>query len=258
MIKNTINFCNELTESFKSSEIMRSGYFIGIAGYPNSGKSTLFNSLLKRKRAITSRTPGTTRDYLEETIMIDGMAIKIIDTAGIRETEDTIEIQGIQFVESILKQSNMIFIINDITKGEEYSELLIKNIYDKYPEKEIVILQNKIDKIGINEFKSKNNSLFISAKMDIGIDELKQYISTKANESTDRVKDILVNQRHAVLLKRTKEILSDALSAIKDGMENEIISIDIRTAAKTLGEITGNTWNDDVLNNIFSKFCIGK
>jgi tRNA modification GTPase len=258
-IGEVIDYCDSLLQFQKGSEILRSGYMVGIAGYPNSGKSTFFNALLNKERAIVSHIAGTTRDYLEETIYIKDLPVRIIDTAGIRETEDVIEIEGIKFVEKLLNQSNMILIINDISISDNNSDELIKNINSKYPDREVAIIQNKIDLKPIELDKQKDyKEFFISAKGSIGIEEIKNNIYDKALISTDRVNDIILNQRHSLILKNASEFLRNAINAIDLQMENEVISIEIRTAIKTLGEITGETYSEDILNNIFSNFCIGK
>jgi tRNA modification GTPase len=259
-IENTLNFCIELSESFRAAEVLRSGYFVAIAGFPNSGKSTLFNKLLQRKRAIVSEIPGTTRDYLEETIYLNGIGIKLIDTAGLRHTEDEIEIEGIKFAESILKQSNLILILNDISISPDHSKILFDKLKTQFPDSPSIIVQNKTDKIDF-EYKSQSVNkleILISAKHNIGLDELKTFIESEARKDTNRIKDILINQRHSALLKEAASALNSSLNSLKTGMENEIISIDIRRAAKTLGEITGESWSEELLNNIFSRFCIGK
>ena len=250
-------YCIELASSYKSAEILRSGYFVGIAGYPNSGKSTLFNALLQRQRAIVSEIPGTTRDYLEETIMLDGIAVRIIDTAGLRDTSDVIEIEGIKMVESVLGQSNLILVLNDISIAPDHSDNLVNQLKSRYPDHETMLVQNKSDKLD-SEVKTESNTIYISAKKGTGLDELRQAIGTKASESTARIHDVLVNQRHAVLLKQAAEDLGSALTACWENLDNTAISIDIRRATRTLGEITGEIWSEDVLNNIFSRFCIGK
>lgn len=257
-IGNAISSCKELTEAYKASEILRSGYYVGIAGYPNSGKSTLFNTLLQRERAITSHIPGTTRDYIEETLLLNGISVKLIDTAGLRDTEDIIELEGIRLVNSVIEQSNMILVINDITISPYNSDKLLNSLKKKYPEKIIFLINNKIDKVTDNLNATNFEAVYISAKKNVGIEQLKQRIEKAALESTERVLDILINQRHAVLLKRATDELQGALQAVNDNFENEFIAIDIRRAIKTLGEITGESWDDEILNNIFSKFCIGK
>jgi tRNA modification GTPase len=136
-INTTKDFCSELSNSFSSAEILRSGFFVGIAGYPNSGKSTLFNSLLEHKRAIVSEIPGTTRDYLEGSIMLNGISITLFDTAGIRESDDIVEIEGVRLVDSVINQANLVFVLNDISKSRNNSNELYKSLKHKYPDTEI-------------------------------------------------------------------------------------------------------------------------
>ncbi|ROL62432.1 tRNA uridine-5-carboxymethylaminomethyl(34) synthesis GTPase MnmE [Bacteroidetes/Chlorobi group bacterium ChocPot_Mid] len=255
-IENTQKYCKELAESYKSAEILRSGFFVGIAGYPNAGKSKLFNTLLQRNRAIVSEIPGTTRDYLEENIMLGGIIIRLIDTAGIRDSKDVIEIEGIKMVESILKQSNMILVLNDISISENHSDKLYHEIKEKYPHSNIQLIQNKIDLIEIQE--RKPTSIYISAKMGDGIEELKSVIEQTAKLNTERLQDVLVNQRQANLLTQASIDLENAINSLQSGLSNEVIAIDIRNSAQKLGEITGESWSEEVLNTVFGKFCIGK
>lgn len=255
-IQNAIEFCTELSSSHRSAEILRSGYCVGIAGYPNAGKSTLFNALLKRERAIVSETPGTTRDYLDETIYVNDIAVRITDTAGIRETKDSIEIDGLRMAESVLDQSNMILVLNDVTISPHYSNSLLFSIETKYPGAKCYLVQNKIDKL--HKEDRIDYPLSISAKQKMFINDLSDFIERDARESTERCKDVLINQRQATLLDRAATELENAMQLVMDERENELISLEIATAAKTLGEITGETWSEEVLNNIFSRFCIGK
>ncbi len=253
-INDAINICRNLFSSFHSAEILREGFYVGIAGYPNSGKSTLFNSLLSKERAIVSHLPGTTRDYLEESLLINGIGVKLIDTAGIRESDDIIEIQGIALVESVLKQSDMILVINDASKGLHFSDNLFNELKAKYPNAHPLLIQNKIDLIDAKT----DDYISISAKHKIGIEELKSNIGESASNSVNRVTDVLINQRHSKLLKQVSEILENSIFEIRNGKENELIAIDIREASAKLGDITGDNWNEEVLNNIFAAFCIGK
>ncbi len=255
-MEETRTYCRSLALSFKSAEILRSGYFVGIAGYPNSGKSTLFNTLLERDRAIVSEIPGTTRDYLEETIILNGISVRIIDTAGLRDTKDIIEIEGIKFVESVLEQSNLIIVLNDISRSENYSDELLKQIENRFPGHEIVLVHNKTDKA--KNIEKKPDTIYISAKYGEAIEDLKNFLAKRAKESTERINDVLINQRHASLLGQVVSALDSAIEANKAGLDNTVISIDIRRATKALGEITGEIWSEEVLNNIFSRFCIGK
>lgn len=257
-IQETITNCQKLKDSYKASEIARSGYFIGIAGYPNSGKSTLFNALLEKERAIVSHIPGTTRDYLEETLFFEGITVKITDTAGIRETDDVIEIQGIKMIDSVLKQSNLILVLADISSNESNSFDLNLQLKEKYPEAEILIVNNKIDLLKEDEYHKDEIQLYISAKKGIGISELKNYIKENAIKSVSAVNDILLNKRQAILLEQALSVLNQIKDNIFSIKENELISIDIHRTADIMGEITGEKWNEAVLNNIFSNFCIGK
>lgn len=254
-----INFAQILIDSYKSAQILRSGYFVAIVGYPNSGKSTLFNTLLKKNRAIVSEIPGTTRDYLEEFIYLNDIPIKLIDTAGIRQTTDIIEIEGIKFVESLLEQSNLILVLNDASISMDNSNNLYNELNKRYTSANTLLIQNKIDKIiNIGNFEQTENEIYISAKLGTGIDKLTKVISENAIKSISREQDILLNLRHYAILENVKKNLEDALKSINDNMGNEFIAIDIRSALNHLGELTGEVYNEEILNNIFSKFCIGK
>jgi tRNA modification GTPase len=254
LINSTIEFCRNLYNSYRASEVLRSGFKVAIAGFPNSGKSTLFNSILGRRRAIVSEIAGTTRDYIEESLFIDGLKIIFTDTAGLRETEDIIEIEGIRLVNEILEKADLILVINDLTKGELNSKNLVKEIAGKYPENEILLLQNKVDL----EKSTPNSGFAISAEFGTGIDVLKGKITEKASNSIERISDILINKRHYDLLFEAERSLIDAKTGLEEGMENELIAIDLRKATKILGELTGESWNEEVLDRIFSSFCIGK
>jgi len=255
-IDKVIIFCQKLSDEYRTSELLRSGYFIGIAGYPNAGKSKLFNALLNRNRAIVSDIPGTTRDYIEENLMVGGVMLKLIDTAGLRDTTDTIEIQGIKMVESILEQSNMILVINDISISQDNSNLLFEQIKDKYKEAKTLLVQNKIDLV--KNYKKTEDEIYISAKYGTGIEELLKRIEQEIKMNIESTKDVLVNQRQATLLKQAVFDLEKAKDLIKMGAENEIVAIEIKNAGKRLGEITGVSWSEEVLNAIFGSFCIGK
>lgn len=257
-IAESIEFCSQLANSYKGSEILRSGFYLGIAGYPNSGKSTLFNSLLQRRRAIVSEIPGTTRDYLEEPLLIFDLLVKLVDTAGLRSTSDVIEIEGIQMGESLLAQSNMIIILNDLTHGLHFSDKLFKEMVDRYPNSKVLLVHNKMDLYDGEMVNNKENTFFISAKFGTGIDKLKEKIYETARKDIGSQKDVLINQRHYLLLQQAKGELQNALESVRKGLGSELIVVDLRRAVKTLGEIIGESWNEEVLNNIFSRFCIGK
>ncbi len=256
MVDELIAFNNEIIDSFNSSQILNNGFSVAIVGYPNSGKSTLFNKLLNKDRAIVSPIPGTTRDYLEEYQYYDGVPVKLFDTAGIRETEDLIEIEGIKLVESILRQSHLVLVINDASNNQVFSDKLLEELKQKYPNKNYYLLQNKIDILPVNPRNPKE--IAISAKNETNLKAVKEIIAKSAKESISRVNDILVNKRQYNLLKLINLDLTNAKQSIINNYQNELIAIDIRNAIKKLGELTGDIYNEEILNQIFSSFCIGK
>jgi len=244
-------FCEDLINSFTGSNILRSGFQVAVVGFPNSGKSTLFNTLSEKNRAIVSDIAGTTRDYIEEYIYLKNIPFKLVDTAGLRESEDVIEIQGIQLVEKILEQSELVLILNDISNGITNSDELFEKI--KLKNKNVLLIQNKIDLTDL-----KVDGISISAKDNIGIDKLKNILIENAENSIVRVNDALINQRQKSLLEQIIVNLDNATESLNLEMENEVIAIDLRTAIKIIGEITGEAWNEEILDAIFSDFCIGK
>ncbi len=246
-------YCNELAEKFRASEVLRSGFVVAVAGFPNSGKSTLFNKILQKNRAIVSEIEGTTRDYIEEDVLLGDIKVRLIDTAGLRETEDIIEIAGIKLVESVLEQSNLVLVLNDASKGFDQSDELFNSLKEKYPNSEFMLVQNKSDLLD-----STADGVFVSAKTGDGVENITDKIKSASKNSIDRINDVLINKRHADLLRRTSSEIQRGIDAIDANMQNEIIAIDIRNATNTLGEITGDRWNEEVLAEIFSGFCIGK
>ncbi|MEJ5244195.1 MAG: tRNA uridine-5-carboxymethylaminomethyl(34) synthesis GTPase MnmE [Bacteroidota bacterium] len=251
-IEQVVLYCSSLASSHRSAEILRNGFYVGIAGFPNSGKSTLFNTLLQKHRAIVSPIPGTTRDYIEESLYIGDIHVRLVDTAGVRSSDDIIEVEGIRLVENVLQMSDLILVINDATKGINHSDELAEGIRRKHPDREVVVVQNKVDLLEGDRIEG------ISAKHNLGIEKLKELIAGKAKVSFPREQDALINQRQAKLLAEAAGILQNSIESIKSGFDNVAIAIDIRQAAEKLGEITGKKWSEDVLNQIFSNFCIGK
>lgn len=251
--KEVLEFCQSLAGDYKASEILRSGYFIALTGKPNAGKSELFNALLNRRRAIVSAIEGTTRDYLEEKLILNDITVRLFDTAGIRETEDEIEIEGLKMSRRVIEQSDMIILINDITKGKDNSKTILKKLKKDYPEKEIIILQNKIDLVDGFEITKG-----VSAKTGDGVEELKQKIYNHALKSTERITDVLINQRHAELLNKSTEYIKKAIHEIENEVDDTIIAYELRKAIWKLEEITGERYSEEILNTIFDGFCIGK
>lgn len=256
-IEETRGFCLELANSYRSAEIARSGYSVGIVGYPNAGKSSLLNALLERKRAIVSATPGTTRDYIEEMIHLEGAALRLVDTAGFRESGDMVEVEGIKLAVELLRQCHLILVLNDSTEGKDHSTGLMMSLRAQFPDAECQLVHTKLDILGTNTFDT-STALAISTVSGSGMAELKRFLASKAQVAPETVSDALINARQASLLRQASESLAKAREAALAGESNEFTAIDLRDALKHIGEITGAVWNDDILNTVFGKFCIGK
>ncbi len=255
LLNEAIVFCRDLYGAYRAGDILRSGFRVAIVGFPNSGKSTLFNAILGRERAIVSELPGTTRDYLEEAILLGGMKFLFTDTAGLRDASDIIELEGIRLVHEILAMADLVLVLNDVSKGENFSDKLFEELHVKYPDYAFLLLQNKVDLIAQN---SLGKGMPISAQRGDGVGELLNAIYAIAAKSVERVGDILINRRHYDLLVSAENALHDARTGLEGGLENELIAIDMRRATSVLGELTGESWNEEVLDRIFSSFCIGK
>ncbi len=244
----------DMMASYSSAQLYRSGFYVGLIGYPNSGKSTLFNSLLGKNRAIVSSVEGTTRDFLEESLFINGFKVTITDTAGIRETDDIIELEGIKFAHNIITMSDILFLVNDASLGEHYSDELLKTIKSKFPDKEIILIQNKLDLVNNLEF----TNITISAKHQIGIDTLKDFITKQIASISVYGNDYMINSRHYSYCQLIVDDIKSAITAINNKVTTELVTIDIRSAINHIGSLLGESQEDEVLNTIFSRFCIGK
>lgn len=251
------SYARSLADSASSAEVLRSGFYCAVVGYPNAGKSSLFNALLSRDRAIVSDIAGTTRDYLEETIFVDGYAIHLYDTAGLRDTEDSIELQGIRITTSLIEQSDLVLVVNDITEGSAHSDSLCTDLTSRFPDADVVVVQNKVDGTDVVPANDER-TIYCSALTGTGVPELRQFLARRVAESTSAVNDVLVNGRQAALLRSAVDSLTQAIDGLGAHVSNEYVTVDIRAAIRLLGDITGETWNVDVLDTIFSRFCIGK
>lgn len=253
----------KLENSFNSGKILRDGVKTVILGKTNAGKSSLLNRILKEDRAIVSNIEGTTRDTIEEFVDVEGIPLKLIDTAGIRNSSNEIEQIGIQKSKKLADSSDLIIAIFDITKNlTEDDQELLEIIKDK----ECIILLNKIDVLSENielekRLKSINkNILKISAMEDIGIQQLFDKIVEIYSFNNDSLfNDVLIsNERHKNLIQKARIEIDEAINAAENDMYIDIISIYITNAMNYLAEITGNNVTDDVINEIFKKFCLGK
>jgi tRNA modification GTPase len=250
-----------LADSFRLGNAVKSGVKIVIAGRPNAGKSTLLNTLLNEERAIVSEIPGTTRDTIEDVLTIEGVQFRFIDTAGIRSTSDVLENIGIDRTFEKLREAHIILYLFDVN---ELDRPMLEEELSGLPEdKTIILLGNKIDKDKEAHYKERfaglPNCIFISGKEGEHIDELKKSLIDSLDLPSQRLNDPLVtNVRHYDVLQRILQSIFSADEGLQAGLTGDFLAIDIRRALQDMGEITGEITNDEILGNIFSKFCIGK
>jgi tRNA modification GTPase len=244
-----------LVESYEFGRVIRDGVNVAIVGRPNVGKSSLLNYILKESRAIVSEIPGTTRDVIREEVSIGGILFRLFDTAGIRVSEDSVEKEGILRSQETVRAADVVIFLEDVQQAES-KDLFIDLLNFTSPDK-IIKVVNKID---LNKNFVKDVDVRISAKTGEGIDLLFNKLKEKTigNESYTEKTAIVTNLRHHNGLKRSRENLINARESILNKMSGEFISVDLRNAEMSLAEIIGEVTSDDILNNIFMKFCIGK
>lgn len=257
------NLLNELENSFNKGKIIKDGIKTVIIGKPNAGKSSLLNSLLKEDRAIVSDIAGTTRDTIEEYLNIDGIPLKLIDTAGIRDTENTIEKIGVEKSKKLVNDADLIIAIFDISGSlDEDDRKIIELIRDK----KAIILLNKVDVLKNNnkmeeEIKKLNKPVIkISAKEEMGLENLYDEIKKmfELNEISSNNEILITNERHKNQIIKAKQNILDAIETVRNNTPVDIISIYINQAMEDLGEITGVNVSENIINEIFAKFCLGK
>ncbi len=257
-----------LIDSFAVGNVIKNGIPVAIVGEPNVGKSTLLNALLNEERAIVSDIAGTTRDTIEDELVINGIGFRFIDTAGIRETKDVVESIGIQKTFEKIEQAQVVLFILDgrwmMEAGSlEAVKIEFEKIKNKFPLKPVVVIANKSDLLSEEQ---KNNIqatiddiLFLSAKQKVGIDELKNTLLSFVNTGALRNNETIVtNTRHYDSLLKAFEEIQKVKWGLNSGLSSDLMAIDIRSALHYFGEITGEVTNDELLGNIFANFCIGK
>ena len=258
-----------LIDSFATGNVLKNGIPVAIVGQPNVGKSTLLNALLNEQRAIVSDIAGTTRDSIEDEISIGGIAFRFIDTAGIRETTDTIESLGIKKTFEKIDQAQVVVFLIDSSRlflGEKAIlnlQIEIGKIKNKYPQKALIVVANKADTITSKEKTQLKDSIdslqLIAAKTGQGVEDLKtsllEFVNTGALKNNQT---IVTNTRHYDALLKALEEINRVQEGIDAGLSGDLMAIDIRQALYYFGEITGEITNDDLLGNIFANFCIGK
>lgn len=260
-IKESIFKIDKIIESSEKGRIIREGLNTAIIGKPNAGKSSLLNALLNENRAIVTDIPGTTRDIIEEYLNIRGIPIKLIDTAGIRETKEVVEKIGVERSKEAINNADLIILVFDNSRPLEKEDYDILNIIEN---KNVIYVVNKIDLpsyINIEEIRKISNSKYIkiSSKTNEGLDILENTVYNMVFEnglSNDEF--LLTNMRHRDALYKARENLLSCLDTINKGLTEDFVSIDLNSAIDNLGLITGETANEDLINEVFSKFCVGK
>ena len=273
LVDSIFKLINPLINSFRMGNVIRQGVPVAITGKTNVGKSTLLNALLHDDRAIVSEIAGTTRDVIEDVISIEGYSFRFIDTAGLRKTTDAIESLGIEKTFRKIEQAYIVLYVIDATVNiSEIDRLVgkIKNRLNK-SDKKLIIIFNMIDNLEDEELserkdlrnfrnlKSEDKILYISALNDENIDQLVSVLLAQVRQSRAGEHEVIVsNTRHYEAILKAREALERVQDGLKGAISQEFLAIDIREVLHYLGEITGEVTTDEILGNIFSKFCIGK
>ena len=261
-LENVYKEADILIESYDKGKKIKEGIKTVIVGKPNVGKSTLLNSLLKEERAIVTHVPGTTRDIIEEIINIKGIPLVLVDTAGIRETDDIVENIGVEKSREFIEKADLILLVLDSSRELEREDIEVMEKIRNNNKKTIILL-NKIDlerKIDLKEYDFPN-IVEISAKDNIGIESMEEkiysfIIEEKVEDSSEGL--IITNIRHKTALEKTKESIRNIFDTIDSGMPMDLISVDLKEALDNLSEITGEISSEDILDHVFGNFCVGK
>lgn len=254
---------NKLIEVAKQGKILREGIQTAIIGRPNVGKSSLMNTLVQEERAIVTDVPGTTRDIIEEYVNVRGIPLKLVDTAGIRETTDIVEKIGVDRSRQSLQEADLIFFMlnyNEALTEEDYI------IFDMIRDLNYIVIVNKtdlqpaIDMEEVRSFVNEQQIITTSLKKDVGIDDLEIALSHLflSSDQIDSETAYVSNVRHIHLLKQSKEALQEAREALSLSMPLDMVQIDVRRTWEFLGEIIGDTASDSLIDQLFSQFCLGK
>jgi tRNA modification GTPase len=255
-ITNTMRSISTLLRDADAGRVLRDGATVVIAGRPNTGKSTLFNGLLRRPRAIVSETPGTTRDIVSESVDLNGVPVQLIDTAGIRPSIDAIEAEGVRRAESARQAANLVVVVLDGSQlfGEE-DRYVLRSAENR----EAIVVVNKCDLPQMLEAPAGSGWIRISALRDDGLDCLRTAIVSRLGARESLVDAPRVtNIRHIDLLRRAELALTRAAQQVEAGAPEEIVLLDLNEARDALEEVSGRRTSDDVLEHIFARFCIGK
>ena len=249
MLEHTDEVVVRLMESFRVGNAIREGVAVAIVGRPNVGKSTLLNRLVGDDRAMVSDIAGTTRDTIEESVVIDDIRFRFVDTAGLHDTVDRLEQMGIERTERAIRQAQIVLYMAEPSQ----TELELPTLAD---DQTLLVVVNKMD---TTEKRDREEAIYISAREGEGVDSLRRALrATVDTEGLYRGEVVVSNMRHFEALSCAHNHLRDALQALANGISEELLAEDIRSAINSLAEITGRITSDDILKNVFSRFCIGK
>lgn len=271
LLNQVLQLIQKLSESFSYGNAIKNGVSVAIVGKPNVGKSTLLNALLNEEKAIVSEIAGTTRDAIEDTINLDGVLFRFIDTAGLRHTKDEIESKGIEITRRKMNQAAMVVLLldaSDTLKDILESIMYVRDYVSKKQDLKLIVVLNKVDKIQkadeleqqiLPDLKEGEQLVSISAKTKTNIKTLESILLKTIGREQYGSNDVVVtNARHYEALSNAGEAVKRALSGIKGNISGEFVAQDIREAIRQLGLITGEIGTEEVLGNIFKNFCIGK
>jgi tRNA modification GTPase len=256
-----------LASTYKEGRLYRDGVAVVFAGRPNAGKSSLFNALLKEERAIVTAIPGTTRDYLEESVSFDGVRFRLIDTAGIRESQDVVEQVGVARARNAVRTADIVVIVVDPMETTSLTAM-IDDVKSNAPEQKVVLALNKSDLVKERDAGRSDrvaeihgvHGVRLSALTGDGVHELRSELVALATSGVlhDEHEVLITNRRHQESLLRSAECLDRAKGSLEEGATNEFIALDLRDGANALSEITGEMTTEEILNAIFARFCVGK
>jgi tRNA modification GTPase len=255
------NKLSALLDSYRAGKLLRNGVSVAIVGKPNAGKSSLFNALLRENRSIVSHIPGTTRDFLEEEISISGFLFKLRDTAGLRTSQDPIEVEGVARAVKAMEDSDIVLLVIDSASPEGAEELIGKTENGRRDSQKLLVALNKCDMNSLEGFPvdlgGHVNIVHTSATTGAGLDELCRWLVQSVE--TERGSDVeITNERHREVIAGAQSALSSARGSLAEGAPYEFVALDLRGCIDKLSEITGETTSEDILNRIFSDFCVGK
>jgi tRNA modification GTPase len=266
LLNNSLKEIEGLISSYKYGKVWRDGVRVALIGAPNAGKSSILNVLLNEERSIVTDIPGTTRDFIEEKLIIGGVLFRMIDTAGLRKAKDPIEREGVKRTLKVIKESDILVLVHDSTKLLNKDEIeFIEDVKKHRHRKRLIIINNKCDlrsKVSLQQAIVADYTVIATSAVDhTGIEALKGLLVKDIlfNTGAENKESITItNERHYTALVRAREGISLSIDSLKSGESEEFIAVNLRQAIDSIGEIIGIVTTEDILDNIFSKFCIGK